>query len=370
MKFRLRQVINIAAILMTATLLYSCTSDGSKQSDNGEKPIGVTTSLPKGNSDNGFRVSGKVEALQKAVISTRVMGYVTNIRVSVGDKVNKGQLLASIDSRDIQARKAQSDAMVAEAEAAYANAKKDYERFTSLYEQKSATAKEFENISFQYNSAQSRLEVARQMRNEADATLSYAQIVAPYEGTITQKYIDNGSMATPGMPILELETNHGFQVTASIPESEIGNLTKGDTATITIKTINKTFQTSVTAISSSSLSSGGQFLIRIIVPKEASNGLFSGQYANIEFKREQTTSNLENKAILVPLNSIIYNDQLTGIYTISTLNTAILRWVRLGKIYGDNVEVLTGLAHNERFVVKSESKLWNGAPIVLTQLEN
>lgn len=88
------------------------------------------------------------------------------------------------------------------------------------------------------------------------------------------------------------------------------------------------------------MSSGGQFLIRIIVPKEASNGLFSGQYANIEFKREQTTSNLENKAILVPLNSIIYNDQLTGIYTISTLNTAILRWVRLGKIYGDNVEVL------------------------------
>jgi len=367
MKFRSVRFVNIAAGLLATTLIYSCASGDNKQADSSEKPIGVVTSLPIGNSNNGFRVSGKVEASQNAAISTRVMGYVTDIKIKVGDKVKKGQLLASIDSRDIQARKAQADAMVVEAEAAFANAQKDFERFTSLYEQKSATAKELENINFQYSSAQSRLEAARQMRNEANAMMSYAQIVAPFGGVITQKYLDAGSMATPGMPILLLEGNEGFQITATIPETEIGTIASGREVNVTIKTINKSFRAAVNEISASSLATGGQYLIRINVPAEASNNLLSGQYANIDFNGAMTASGNSSQSILVPSSSIVHNDQLTGIYTISTLNTALLRWVRLGKVYGSDVEVLTGLARDEQFVLKSESKLWNGAPIVVTQ---
>lgn len=367
MKFRSGRIVNIAAGLLATTLIYSCASGDNKQADTSEKPIGVVTSLPMGNSNNGFQVSGKVEASQNASISTRVMGYITDIKVKVGDKVKKGQLLATIDSRDIQARKAQADAMVAEAEAAFANAQKDSERFTALYEQKSATQKELENINFQYSSAQSRLETARQMRNEANATLSYAQITAPFSGVITQKYMDTGSMATPGMPILSLEGNDGFQVTATIPESEIGSLAMGDEATVTIKTINKSFQAAVNEISTSSLATGGQYLIRIHVPENKSNGLLSGQYANIKLKGAIIAGSNTSQTILVPISSIVHNNQLTGIYTISTLNTALLRWVRLGKVYDSNIEILTGLRRDEKFVLTSESKLWNGAPVVVTQ---
>lgn len=366
MKFRSGQIVNIAAGLLATTLIYSCAKGDQKQPES-LKPIGVVTSIPVAGSNNGFGVSGKVEALQNAAISTRMMGYITDIKVKVGDKVRQGQLLITIDSRDIQAHQAQAQAMVAEAEAATANAQKDFDRFTALYDQKSATAKELENVTLQYRSAQSRLEAARQMLKEANATLSYAQITAPFSGVITQKYMDAGSMATPGMPILSLEGNGGFQVTATIPETEIGALSMGDEATVIIKTINRSFQAVVSEISSSSLATGGQYLIRIRVPEGASENLLSGQYANIQFKASGNDSSNTSQTIMVPASSIVYNEQLTGIYTVSSLNTAVLRWVRLGKVYGVDVEVLTGLGRSEKFILTSEAKLWNGAPVVETK---
>jgi hypothetical protein len=67
------------------------------------------------------------------------------------------------------------------------------------------------------------------------------------------------------------------------------------------------------------------------------------------------------------LSAIINRDELTGIYTVSANNTALLRWIRLGKTYGDKVEVISGLSKNEKFICSSESKLYNGAPVVVKE---
>jgi hypothetical protein len=66
---------------------------------------------------------------------------------------------------------------------------------------------------------------------------------------------------------------------------------------------------------------------------------------------------------LFPTSSIVYKDQLTGIYTITENQTALLRWVRLGKEQGDQVEILSGLRSDEKFILASEGKLYNGAPV-------
>ena len=160
------------------------------------------TQLPAGKMKNQLRLrfqpflqvvepavlaSGEVEAVQTANISTRVMGRITNIFVKVGDRVNKGQLLATVWDEDIKAKRAQADAMITEAEAAYATAKKDYDRFNNLYKQQSATAKEIDNVTLQYNSAQARVAAAKQMRTEVNANLSYNSLTAPFSGVVTQK---------------------------------------------------------------------------------------------------------------------------------------------------------------------------------------
>ena len=167
------------------------------------------------------------------------MGRITDIFVKTGDRVNKGQLLARVWDEDIKAKRAQADAMIAEAEGAYATAQKDYDRFNNLYKQQSATAKELDNATLQYNSAKARVAAAKQMRSEVNANLSYSSLTAPFSGVVTQKLAEVGSIANPGMPILTIEQDGTFQVSASIAESDISNIHLGDVANMQIKSTGK-----------------------------------------------------------------------------------------------------------------------------------
>ena len=348
-------------------LVLGACSSGNKKSigQNTDEAIVVTVSVPSSGEQSGLNITGQVEASQSANISTRVMGFITSLKVKVGDHVNKGQLLATISSQDILAKRGQVDAMIAEAEANVKNAKKDFDRFTVLYGQQSATAKELDNVTLQYNAAKARLAGVQQMRNEVNAQLSYTSLTAPFSGIVTQKMTDAGSMANPGMPLLIIEQSGSYQVSASVPENMISQVKQGASAVITISAVSKTIQGTITQINESSQYTGGQYIIKVSIPDKDKPGLYAGMYANVSvpLKTNSTAKANEINTVMVPLQSIEHRDQLTGLYTVSTNNTALLRWVRLGKIYGNQVEVLTGLEKNEQFIVSAEGKLYNGAPV-------
>src|SRR4051812_37894119 len=215
--------------------LNACSDGNEKKNDTIEKPVAVTLSTVSAGTQPAILASGEVEAVQTANISTRVMGRITDIFVKTGDRVNKGQLLARVWDEDIKAKRAQADAMIAEAEGAYATAQKDYDRFNNLYQQQSATAKELDNVTLQYNSAKAKVAAARQMRGEVNANLSYNRLTAPFPGVVTQKLAEAGSIANPAIPILTIEQDGIFQVSASISESDISKIHLGDVANIHIK---------------------------------------------------------------------------------------------------------------------------------------
>src|SRR3954470_23566546 len=148
-----RSLYSSSFIIIILVALNACSAGNEKKNETNEKPVAVTLSTVSTGTQPAILASGEIEAVQTANISTRVMGRITNIFVKTGDKVDKGQLLASVWDEDIKAKGAQSDAMIAEAEGAYAAAQKDYDRFNNLYQQQSATAKELDNVTLQYNSA-------------------------------------------------------------------------------------------------------------------------------------------------------------------------------------------------------------------------
>ena len=286
------------------------------------------------------------------------------LKVKVGDHVSKGQLLATISNQDILAKRAQTDAMIAEAQAALNSAQKDYDRFTILYKQQSATAKELDNVTLQFSAAKARVDGAKQMRNEVNAMLGYTSLTAPFSGIVTQKLTDAGSMANPGIPILTIEQSGSYQVSASVPENIINQIHQGAEAIVIIKAIDKTIKGTVTQINQSSQFTGGQYIIKVNIPDNEKTGLYAGMYANVFIPvKEAVAVQPTGNSVMVPLSSIEHKDQLTGLYTIGSNNTALLRWVRLGKTYGDKVEVLTGLEKNEPFVVSADGKLYNGVPV-------
>ncbi|MGB5419277.1 efflux RND transporter periplasmic adaptor subunit, partial [Algibacter sp.] len=171
--------------LAIALLIASCGSEDKKAMADNSPAIAVKVSQVEANDNNPFlSVSGKIQATNSADLSTRMMGYVNKVYVNVGDKVRKGQLLVSINNADLQAKRAQVNAGITEATAAFNNAQKDYNRYKNLFADNSASQKEMDDITANFEMAKARLESANQMKNEINAQFTYSNITAPFNGTI------------------------------------------------------------------------------------------------------------------------------------------------------------------------------------------
>lgn len=352
----IRTTLSIVALL---TAFYSCSTKTDKQEK--EEPVKVTIYSASEADKGGFHLSGQLTAKQTATISTRMMGYIRKIYVKPGDRVKAGQLLISISNEELLAKKAQVKSMMTEAEAAAANASRDYERYKRLREQNSVSDKELENVNLQNTSMQSKLQMARQSLREINAMLSYTDIQAPFAGIVTQKMVDEGSMANPGMPLLVVEQNGGLQVVTSIPENYISYVKVGDAANLMIHSIGETLQGKVSELSPSAYGTGGQYVAKLSIETKGQKDLQSGMFVNI-FIPKDTNLKTSSKLLLDP-SAIIYRDQLTGIYVVDDQNQASLRWIKLGKEIENKVEVLSGLNSEDRVILKAEGKLYNGKKV-------
>ena len=354
--------IFIPIIAIAISTLISC--NGEKKEAVAESPaIAVKVSgAPENNNSPFVSASGKIEAENSADLSTRMMGYVTKIHVIVGQRVNAGQTLVSINNSDLLAKKAQVDASIMQATAGYNNAKKDYDRFSNLFKQQSASQKELDDMTARYEMAKAGLEGAKQMRNEVLAQFNYSNITAPFSGVVTNTFVKEGDMANPGMPLVSVEGASKLQVTAMVSENDINAIKKGMLAKVLVKSSNKNLTGKVSELSTSATNTGGQYLVKIDLDKTDSS-ILSGMFVNVQFPIENKVSTTSNNMVLVPENALVKQGQLTGLYTIGNENVAILRWLRIGKTFGNQIEVLSGLTANEQYIVSAKGKLYNGAKV-------
>jgi len=348
-------------LIFISLLLFACGTDEKKTAENSDPALKVVVQNVTNNTTKPMlTASGKIQAKNSANLSTRVMGFVTKLHVKVGDNVQKGQMLLSINNNALQAKAAQVNASITEAQAAFNNAEKDYTRFQNLYEENSVSQKEMDDMTARYQMAKARLEAAKQMKNEIDSQFNYTNIRAPFNGVITNTYIDEGSMANPGAPLIGIETPDNFEVIAMVPETEISKLKTDSDVEVFISATNQTLKGKIDEVSTSAKNTGGQYLVSIDLGKQDTDVL-SGMFATVLFPVEKS-SNATNK-ILIPTEAIVENGQLTGIYTVSQSGTAVLRWLRLGRTYGNQVEVLSGLSADETYIVSAEGKLYNGVKV-------
>jgi RND family efflux transporter MFP subunit len=358
-------IMKKTTILGLSTLvLFSCGKEA-KEVTNNEPVIKIVVNGSAANNSEFITASGKTEAESSANLSTRMMGYVTKVYVKTGQKVGAGQLLVSINSSDLEAKKAQVDASILQATAAYNNAKKDYDRFVNLFAQQSASQKELDDMTSRYEMAKAGLAGAKQMRNEVMAQFSYSNITAPFSGEVTNTFIKEGDMANPGMPLVSIEGASRMQVTAMVSESDITKITNGMPVKIMVKSLNKEVSGKVSEVSGSAKNTGGQYLVKVTLNSNYKS-ILSGMFVNVQFLIANTPKSeitVKSDKVMVPESALVKQGQLTGIYTIANGKTAILRWVRTGKTYDNQVEVLSGLSANEQYIVSSEGKLYNGAKV-------
>lgn len=179
-------------------------------------------------------------------LNSKIPGRVLTVNVREGDRVEAGQLLATIDARDIDAKRAAAEAQVqameAQAEQAYANMewlRTDLERYRALYEQAAVPAQAYEGYQTKYTVAQATyaqalagVQAAREQLNQVDVALDETQIRAPFNGVVVTKYVEPGALISTGMPIVALQNPTDNWVKLQIPETEISDYALGDRVTL------------------------------------------------------------------------------------------------------------------------------------------
>lgn len=356
-------ILKTGIFLSAFAVLASCSSDKNEIKDNA-KPIEVKLSNSATTDALGFAgASGKLVAKNSVNVSTRMMGYITSLRADVGDFVSAGQGLVSINNTDIQAKGGQANAQIAQAQANFNIAQKDFQRFQNLYNNQSASQKELDDMRARYEMAKANLDGARMMKNEVNSQYRYTNITAPISGVITAKYANQGDLANPGMPILTIESSGNLQAQVLVSEQDITLIKSGMPVKVLMKSTNNEVVGTVDEISRSATNTGGQYLVKINVPQ--SRDYLPGMFVNVvfPFKRSGSVNQDFQESVTVPKTALVENGQLTGIYTVSSSNTALLRWIKTGKTLGEQVEILSGLNSKEPYIVSANGKLFNGAKV-------
>ena len=201
------------------------------------------------------------------------------------------------------------------------------------------------------------------MKSEVNSQYRYTNITAPISGVITAKFAEQGDMASPGMPLLTIESPSTLQAQVLVSEQNITLINQGMPVKITLKSTNQEIAGTVSEISKSSANTGGQYMVKVNVSNSAN--LLSGMFVNVQFpfKNAGKVNQDFQESVMIPKSALVEKGQLTGVYTISSNNTAVLRWVKTGKDFGDQIEVLSGLNSKEPYIVSAQGKLYNGAKI-------
>lgn len=352
-------------LALTITLFsvagFACnSSDGQDAKEVDGNPIPVkaqTAALTRIPSDISF--PGTVISERTVNLSTKIMGTIARLDVEAGDFVQQGQTLVRIKDDNLQAQKAQIEANLEQAKSGLKNTETNYNRIKALHQNGSATQKELDDITTQYQSARAQMKALNSKLREIDDMLAYTVLEAPFDGFVVKKFADEGDLASPGQPLLSFEQKGILKISASVSETSINRFNLTDTVSVRVKAAQPApIPGIVSSISPASDRNSRKFDVEIrIKPPRRSERIKSGMYAEV-----QLNESVDN-AITVPRRALFKRGQLTGLFTINRDHEALLRWVRVGRENSGRVEILSGLSAGETYVVSSEARLVEGRKI-------
>ncbi len=346
-----------ATIVLSLLLLVSGCSNEVKQGNAKlERPIikGLKVeTINKMLVPDYYEATGTVRSKTTSIISSKIMGAVTAVNVKEGDRVRQGQLLITIDNRDLASNLSRAEGGLKEAEARKDLADVTYERYKNLYDENALSRQEFDSVATQRKIADEGLRMAKAEVSGAKTMYSFSRITSPLNGIVTERKIDPGSMAVPGVPLITIEDTGHYRLEASVDESYIRYLKSGMDIPVRIDSIGKNLKGRLVEVSSVDPMSRSA-LIKIDLPSE---GLQSGLYGSALIPVGQKT------ALIVPKDAVVERGELTGIYVVENSGIIHYRLIRTGRMRQDGIEVISGLSSGERVVVSGVDRAVDGGRI-------
>ncbi|MBZ5582356.1 MAG: efflux RND transporter periplasmic adaptor subunit [Acidobacteriia bacterium] len=372
---------------MAALLLASCGKDEPQRAEAAGVPTKVlTVAVAAQEWPAVYEATGAVRARTAATISAKVMGYVRDVKVQVGDHVTAGQTLITLDARDLEANVRRAEAGRSEVQsaipeadngvaAARANldlAQATFNRMQDLASKKSISNQEFDEATARLKSAQASFEMARAKRSQLDSKMAqveqevsaagimrdYATITAPFAGVVTAKSVDPGNLSAPGAPLLTIEQAGGYRLEAQVDESKIGVIRIGQPVEVALDALDRTLTARVSEIVPAVDAASRAYVVKIDLP--AAPQFRSGMFGRALFSIGRRT------VLAAPPAALVERGQLQSVF-VAEDGTARMRLVTVGQRHQDAVEVLSGLSAGERVVSPIPAGLQDGTKLEVRQ---
>jgi RND family efflux transporter MFP subunit len=387
---------SIAAWTALAAGLVNAGCAGSHASSpaSAEVPTVSVAKVMRGDLSQTLTLASEFKPFQEIDVHAKVAGYVKAIYVDVGDRVTAGQLLAVLETPELQDQITQDEATSRRSQEEINRAQADLERAESTHEMAhlastrlASVMKERPTLVAQQDideatgrdrvaeaqvstakaalaSARQQLAVANANENQARTLFAYARITAPFAGVITHRYADTGAMIQAGissqtqtMPVVKLSENSLLRLILPVPESAVAQIHVHEPVTISVPTLNRTF-TGTVARFADQLNGETRTMHTEVDVKNPDLELVPGMYANA------TLDLGEQKGVLVvPVQAVDRGDTKSTVMVVNPSHQIEVRDVTLGIESPDRVELRSGVREGDLVVVGSRSQLKAGATV-------
>jgi RND family efflux transporter MFP subunit len=387
----MKQLTGISAFTLVVIAISGCGGGDSPAADQTREPIDVTVA-PATAVDTAERLEagGIITGQEAASVSSRIVATIASVRVKAGDRVRAGDALVTLDARDLveHTQQIRASALAAEkslararieqsaAEAEHRLATAWHKRISALQARNSATDQERDEADARLAAAAARvagaqaaIEVAdanlvsaRSALGAATATESYTTVRAPFDGLITERLIDPGNLAAPGVPLLRIESDGARQVVVRVDEARAIYVHPGDRVEVEIDGRaestgdDKAREGVVAEVARAVGADQRAFTVKITVPRAMTAR--SGSFARVVFRGPP------RRALLVPTNAIHRHGQVSSVYVVQD-GVARLRLIQTGPSSAAGMEVLSGLDAGESVVTSPITGLADGARVAI-----
>lgn len=291
---------------------------------------------------------GTIKPVHEADVASKILARVLELNVTAGKAVSSGDVLVRLSDEEQQSRVRQAEADRDSMSAQLQLAKIEFDRAAQLIQSRSISQAEYDTARTRVQTSQANLDRATRTVEEAKVFLDFATIVAPFSGVVVDKVVEQGDTVTPGQTLLTLYDPTHMQLVASVRESLAMKLKVGQKLPARLESLGYECFATVSEVVPKADASNRSFDVKVTGP--CPTGVYSGMFARLLLPLE------DEQLLLVPKVAIERVGQLTMVQVV--VDEALSRRnVQLGRSFGDQVEVLSGLTVGEQVLVATDHRV-------------
>jgi membrane fusion protein, multidrug efflux system len=346
--------------------VHAALAQTTRRIDQGRRSVTVVSPSPaKPLAD--VRLPGSTSALQETVIYARTSGYIASLKVDIGDHVKAGQLLATIASPEVDQQLNEARARRDEGYANLALAEARLKRLKEVTLSGAVSAQDFDDAQAVYNSRLAAQRVSDNVVSRLETDQSYQKVVAPFDGVVSKRNIDVGALITAGSgtnisSLFELQQQTTMRVFIDVPQSWAASITPGTMASVELREFpNEHFAAKVVRTSSALDPSTRTLRTELHLPN-SDGRLMPGMYAQVKLSLDNARG-----ALVVPTSTLVIDSAGVGVVTVKPDHRLARTPIKLGRDFGREVEVVSGLTADARLVVSPRDDLADGEEVVVVE---